>query len=84
MYIYSFLIYFPILMFPYLYKFLILCLPRTEEKYKSYERLKEQLEVLLGWCSSTKDNIDNPPQVLIQLKEVSRLKAQRQVRHFLA
>lgn len=52
---------------------------RNEEKYKVYERLKDGLDQFLAWCRETKVTLDSPPRVLIQLKEVSRLKAQRQV-----
>ena len=43
---------------------LTLCALSNEERYKSYERLQEELDLFLGWCNDTKNKLDNPPQVL--------------------
>ena len=52
---------------------------RNEEKYKSFERIGEALDLFLDWCRETKTSLDNPLKVLIQVKEVSRIKSQKQV-----
>ena len=50
-----------------------------EAKYKTANRLGEELDVLLAWIRETKEKLDHPPKVLVQLKEIARLKSQHQV-----
>jgi len=49
---------------------------RYEEKYKAFERLGEEIDLLKKWEKDIQYKLEHPARVLIQLKEVSRIKLQ--------
>jgi len=49
---------------------------RYEEKYKAFERLGEEVELVKKWEKDIQYKLEHPARVLIQLKEVSRVKLQ--------